>query len=304
MENISFTKAAKAIRALGFRVSRDADGEIRVGFPGNESAAYYTTDPADALGTAQAMREQADAGAVPVTDPEGEAVESGEHIAGEPWDGPAAFDAEPETLDAETLEALTRSAESHADFFDVPGAERAEHIARRVAVLRANILCGYKWNGDALEPGADPLDALPDCDCLECGNGFDSRGGTLQICPNCYPILREIAEAGEPEPVRENPARAMLSRVVNRCIADGSPIVREIPAPEPVLIDSRGSLELFRDGDSLIVKTAGWFEPSASGSLDAARDFFELQTANRHAGIYRLSGSQAATVKAWSREFS
>ena len=101
MENISFTKAAKAIRALGFRVSRDADGEIRVGFPGNESAAYYTTDPADALGTAQAMREQADAGAVPVTDPEGEAVESGEHIPGEPWDGPATFDPEPVRLSPE-----------------------------------------------------------------------------------------------------------------------------------------------------------------------------------------------------------
>jgi hypothetical protein len=95
MENISFTIAAKAIRALGFRVSRDLDGEIRVGFPGNESAAYYTTDPADALGTAQAMKAEADAGAVPVADPEGEAVESGEHIAGEPWGGPATFDAEP-----------------------------------------------------------------------------------------------------------------------------------------------------------------------------------------------------------------
>lgn len=91
-KTLSYTATAKLIRGLGFRVSR-TDGEIRVGFPGNESAAYYTDCPADALATAQDMRKRADAGAVPVADPEGEAVESGDHVAGEPWDGPATFEA-------------------------------------------------------------------------------------------------------------------------------------------------------------------------------------------------------------------
>ncbi|MEP2533514.1 hypothetical protein [Shimia sp.] len=88
--SISYTAAAKQIRALGFRVSR-LDGEIRVGFPGNESAAYYTTDPADALATAQDMARRAEAGAVPVPDAEGEAIESGTHAPGEVFD-PAAVD--------------------------------------------------------------------------------------------------------------------------------------------------------------------------------------------------------------------
>ncbi|MFU1607359.1 hypothetical protein ACM25O_13320 [Sulfitobacter pontiacus] len=102
-EKLTYTGAAKAMRGLGFRVSRNDDGEIRVGFPGNESAAYYTDCPADALATAQDMRKRADAGAVPVADPEGEAVEAGEHTAGEPWDGPAAFDAEPVAVGAEPV---------------------------------------------------------------------------------------------------------------------------------------------------------------------------------------------------------
>lgn len=100
MEKINWTNTAKAIRALGFRVSRDSDGEIRVGFKGNESAAYYTNDLEDALGTARAMKTEADGGAVPVSDAEGLAVESGEHIAGEPWDG--AETPEPVAVEYET----------------------------------------------------------------------------------------------------------------------------------------------------------------------------------------------------------
>jgi hypothetical protein len=59
--SLTYTTAAKAIRALGFKVSR-TDGEIRVAWPNNESAAYYTDCPVDALGTAQLMvREDAPA---------------------------------------------------------------------------------------------------------------------------------------------------------------------------------------------------------------------------------------------------
>ena len=86
---ITYTQAAKQIRALGFRVSR-LDGEIRVGFPGNESAAYYTMDPADALATAQHMAAQAEA------DAEGEAIERGEHIPGEVFDTEADAEARAE----------------------------------------------------------------------------------------------------------------------------------------------------------------------------------------------------------------
>ena len=109
-EKLTYTGAAKAMRGLGFRVSRNDDGEIRVDFPGNESAAYYTDCPADALATAQDMRKRADAGAVPVADPEGEAVEAGEHTAGEPWDGPAAFDAEPVAVGGHLAPALNAAA--------------------------------------------------------------------------------------------------------------------------------------------------------------------------------------------------
>ena len=139
MENISFTKAAKAIRALGFRVSRDVDGEIRVGFPGNESAAYYTTDPADALATAQAMKAGADAGAVPVADPEAEAVESGEHIAGEPWDGPATFDAETVAENAACLWEAVLEADpaGDADADGWKGSMRREVRAVGIASLRS-----------------------------------------------------------------------------------------------------------------------------------------------------------------------
>jgi len=78
----SYTAAAKEIRALGFRVSKDIDGEIRVAWPGNESAAYYTNDVEDALGTARHMATEN----TPESDAEGEAVERGEHVPGEPFE--------------------------------------------------------------------------------------------------------------------------------------------------------------------------------------------------------------------------
>lgn len=108
---LSFTKAAKLSRALGFRMSRDDCGEIRVGFPGNESAAYYTTDPADALATALDMAERAEAGAVPMSDAEGRAVERGEHVPGEIWtaeDESEALAAEAEDGEAETVSEPVR----------------------------------------------------------------------------------------------------------------------------------------------------------------------------------------------------
>lgn len=52
---ITYTQAAKQIRALGFTVKRDDFGDIRVGWPRNESAAYYASDAADALQTALRM---------------------------------------------------------------------------------------------------------------------------------------------------------------------------------------------------------------------------------------------------------
>lgn len=84
----SYTKAAKEIRAMGFKVSKSEDGEIRVSWPLNEGAAYYTDCPADALGTARAMAAEtaADADMVEI---DGEEIEIAELVA----DMPETFDA-------------------------------------------------------------------------------------------------------------------------------------------------------------------------------------------------------------------
>lgn len=82
----SYTQAAKAIRALGLTVSR-SEGEIRVAFKGNESAAYYCDDPADALATAEHMAREA----APAPDAEGVAVSLGLHTPGAVFD-PAELD--------------------------------------------------------------------------------------------------------------------------------------------------------------------------------------------------------------------
>lgn len=55
---MTYSAAAAAIRALGLKVSR-TDGEIRVAWAGNESAAYYTDDAQDAYDTAIKMADEA-----------------------------------------------------------------------------------------------------------------------------------------------------------------------------------------------------------------------------------------------------
>lgn len=42
-------------------------------------------------------------------------------------------------------------------------------------------------------PAAAP--ARGDCLCLECGRDFDSLGGSVQVCPRCYPMGRAMADA-------------------------------------------------------------------------------------------------------------
>lgn len=77
MKGISYTAAAREIRALGFKVTR-TEGEIRVAWPGNESAAYYTDCPEDALATARHMATET----APAPDAEGVAVDLGFHEPG------------------------------------------------------------------------------------------------------------------------------------------------------------------------------------------------------------------------------
>jgi len=48
---VSYTRAARELRAMGLKVTRSEDSEIRVAFPGNESAAYYTDSVEDAAFT-------------------------------------------------------------------------------------------------------------------------------------------------------------------------------------------------------------------------------------------------------------
>lgn len=94
MKGISYTAAAREIRALGFKVTR-TEGEIRVAWPGNESAAYYTDCPEDALATARHMATET----APAPDAEGVAVDLGFH---EP--GAAGFDVSELDDAAELLE--------------------------------------------------------------------------------------------------------------------------------------------------------------------------------------------------------
>ena len=67
---ITFKNLVAECRALG-RTCRRADGEIRVGFPRNESAAYYTNCHGDALATARLMAKAAAPVADMVTDCDG-----------------------------------------------------------------------------------------------------------------------------------------------------------------------------------------------------------------------------------------
>jgi hypothetical protein len=97
MKEQSYTQAAKTLRAAGLKVTR-LDGEIRVGFPGNESAAYYTDSTNDAVVTGLDMVERARNGATVSDDAEGLAIEAGNHVAGEMFDA-SEFDAEGEPLD-------------------------------------------------------------------------------------------------------------------------------------------------------------------------------------------------------------
>ena len=54
---VSFTQAKKEVVKLGLTMRR-VDGEIRLSWPNNESAAYYTDCIEDALGTARCMAKE------------------------------------------------------------------------------------------------------------------------------------------------------------------------------------------------------------------------------------------------------
>lgn len=140
---ITFTQAARQIRALGFKVTRDSYGEIRVAWPGNESAAFYTDDPADACGTAELMaREMA-----PAPDHEGLAVETGEHEPGEVFDA----------ADAPSAAALLPLAKPDSEMLalaaSVPPTSREESAAI-LARMRADRDSGLL---DELESALDEL---------------------------------------------------------------------------------------------------------------------------------------------------
>ncbi len=149
---ISYSAASREIAILGFHCQRDSDGEIRVGWPGNESAAYYTDSPSDALGTAEAMAAER----APEPDAEGEAIEAGEHEAGEPFDPDPDPESEPESgmgsdgesggrsdpagnggalaavPDRPAVDCLALSTRALLEAFHRAGFERSERIAAAV----------------------------------------------------------------------------------------------------------------------------------------------------------------------------
>lgn len=118
MKEISYTAAAREIRALGFKVTR-TEGEIRVAWPGNESAAYYTDCPEDALATARRMVTET----APAPDAEGVAVDLGFH---EP--GAAGFDVSELDDAAELLE--------YAPLAFSPSKRQARAMAAELAAYR------------------------------------------------------------------------------------------------------------------------------------------------------------------------
>ena len=73
------------------------------------------------------------------------------------------------------------------------------------------------------------------------------------------------------------------------------------------LLAERGSLSLSHDpGDDRNPETFTVFlteSPRIAGSLEVAREWFELHDPWRHDGRYRLNGSQALTVKTWYEEY-
>ena len=113
---VSYTRAARELRAMGLKVTRSEDSEIRVAFPGNESAAYYTDSVEDAAFTGLDMVARAALGATVEDDAEGLAIEAGNHVPGEVFDA-SEFDAFGEPLDgfeddAEPVEAAPRRSAS------------------------------------------------------------------------------------------------------------------------------------------------------------------------------------------------
>ena len=70
MENLTFTDAKRACRALGFTLRRTIPGESEmvlylIGTGADSPSAYFTDCPADALGTARAWFESLEADAKP-----------------------------------------------------------------------------------------------------------------------------------------------------------------------------------------------------------------------------------------------
>lgn len=113
---VSYTRAARELRAMGLKVTRSDDSEIRVAFPGNESAAYYTDSVEDAAFTGLDMVARAALGATVEDDAEGLAIEAGNHVPGEVFDA-SEYDAFGEPLDgfeddAEPVEAAPRRSAS------------------------------------------------------------------------------------------------------------------------------------------------------------------------------------------------
>ena len=103
---ITYTAMRKELVAAGLKVTKD-DGEIRVAFPGNESAAYYTNDAEDALNTGRAMLAEQR----PADDVEGQAIEAGDHTPGAPFDEQAYLTERRAELAAELAEVDSELAE-------------------------------------------------------------------------------------------------------------------------------------------------------------------------------------------------
>jgi len=103
---ITYTAMRKELVAAGLKVTKD-DGEIRVAFPGNESAAYYTDCPQDALDTGRAMLAEQR----PADDVEGQAIEAGDHTPGAPFDEQAYLTERRAELAAELAEVDSELAE-------------------------------------------------------------------------------------------------------------------------------------------------------------------------------------------------
>lgn len=123
MPNVSFAAVKKELTRAGLKVTKNSDGEIRVAFPGNESAAYYTDCAEDALDTGRAMLAQER----PKNDIEGEAIERGDHVPGEPFDAK-------DYAKGRAADLRTELAKLEAQTFDEIGAETLEEFANEIGL--------------------------------------------------------------------------------------------------------------------------------------------------------------------------